>query len=223
MKILEIACGGGLLLLEALNQGAAHVTGVDISETMLKSASEVLQNIDSSKYTLKCGDCTDSQTINSLLLNEKFDIIIGNWMLCYLTSYENLVSFLNICKSLLKPNGKVSFITCNQSLISHFEESTSKGFFNIYRFVPVNLESRPAETQVMFLDSDTGEETFRVKNFIFWTREVVQALSECGFDVIRNGPCELSPEIEQHGHSSENFRDFTEEIGVAYHYLAKLN
>ena len=78
LSILEIACGGGLLMLEALNQGAAHITGVDISETMLKSASEVLQNIDSSKYTLKCGDCTDSQTINSLLFNEKFDIIIGN-------------------------------------------------------------------------------------------------------------------------------------------------
>ena len=167
LKILEIACGGGLLLLEALNQGAAHVTGVDISETMLKSASEVLQNIDNSKYTLKCGDCTDSQTINTLFPNEKFDCIVANWMLSNLKNYESLLSFFNICKSLLKPNGTVSFITGNQSLITHFEESTSNFFFKKCRIIPVDLELRPAEVEIIFLNTITGEETFRVKNFVY--------------------------------------------------------
>ncbi|MDY4298074.1 MULTISPECIES: class I SAM-dependent methyltransferase [unclassified Xanthomonas] len=53
--VLDAGCGSGRYLLHALQRGAGHVTGVDLSPQMLTRAAQELGDVDTGRYTLHEG------------------------------------------------------------------------------------------------------------------------------------------------------------------------
>ncbi|AJC44758.1 class I SAM-dependent methyltransferase [Xanthomonas sacchari] len=53
--VLDAGCGSGRYLLHALQRGAGHVTGVDLSPQMLARAAQELGDVDTGRYALHEG------------------------------------------------------------------------------------------------------------------------------------------------------------------------
>lgn len=67
VKVLDVACGTGVLFGDYLKRGVASVTGVDISPEMVKIASEKFPQ---KNINVICGDVEETE------FDEKFDIVM---------------------------------------------------------------------------------------------------------------------------------------------------
>lgn len=58
VTVLDVACGTGVLIPDYLNRNVVHVTGIDISEKMIKIAKDKFQD---PRVTLICADAETTQ------------------------------------------------------------------------------------------------------------------------------------------------------------------
>lgn len=100
-SILDIGCGTGILFDYYLTHNAASITGLDISENMIKKASEKFNNIE-----LICADACN------VSLSKQFDLIVIYNTLPHIYDFASL--FIN-CKKHLKKDG-ILLIAFGQSL-----------------------------------------------------------------------------------------------------------
>ena len=113
-KVLELGCGTGNYL-EILSKEGFEVTGVDISEEMLKIAGK------------KCNCKLIQSDLVDLKLNEKFDICLVMFdVLGYITKNEDLEKVLTKINQHLNEGGLLIFQVWNGSavLFHHPEEGT---------------------------------------------------------------------------------------------------
>ncbi len=93
--VLDFGCGSGRHAYELYKKGYM-VTGVDLSESMLKLTKDLpVNNIEFLK-----GD------VRKIQLNREFDVVISLFhVLSYQTKNEDIVAFFNTVKEHLEPNG----------------------------------------------------------------------------------------------------------------------
>ncbi len=105
-KILDIGCGGGLLS-ETMAKAQAQVTGIDLSESLIKTASQHAQqqglNIE---YRLQ----SSTELVNEQ--REAFDIITCMELLEHVPDPDLLIQE---CAKLVKPDGMIFFATINRN------------------------------------------------------------------------------------------------------------
>lgn len=105
-QVLDIGCGGGLLS-ESLAKAQAHVTGIDLSESLIKAASQhAKQQGLNIEYRLQS---------STELMSEKsqaFDVITCMELLEHVPEPDQLVQE---CANLLKPGGMIFFATLNRN------------------------------------------------------------------------------------------------------------
>lgn len=105
-QVLDIGCGGGLLS-ESLAKAQAHVTGIDLSESLIKTASQhAKQQGLNIEYRLQS---------STELMSEKsqaFDVITCMELLEHVPEPDQLVQE---CAHLLKPGGMIFFATLNRN------------------------------------------------------------------------------------------------------------
>ena len=79
-KVLDLGCGSGILSIAALILGAERVDAVDIDPNAVKVATRnVSLNKFQGKFRAETGDILDRNgNFPSIILNEKYDIIIAN-------------------------------------------------------------------------------------------------------------------------------------------------
>ena len=92
-KVLDVACGTGVLFPDYLKAGA-EITGIDISENMVKTAREKFP-----ETLVICGDATD------FYFDEKFDVIMIYNAFPHFDEPEKLIE--NLAEA-LGPNGRLS-------------------------------------------------------------------------------------------------------------------
>ncbi len=65
MKVLDLGCGSGILMIAALLLGADRAVGADVEENAVRTARENLEQngISSDKYALHCGDLTADEEL----------------------------------------------------------------------------------------------------------------------------------------------------------------
>jgi len=103
MHVLDIGCGTGLLMEEAVKAGA-EVYGVDISENMLKIAKKRIEkNGWSDKISIHNAGVVE---IGNLFSESSFDVIVSTLVFSEFYSEERALALYQI-KKLLKPNGKL--------------------------------------------------------------------------------------------------------------------
>jgi SAM-dependent methyltransferase len=112
LRCLDLACGLGRWSKFLLDAGAAEVVGVDISELMIKEATQEANNWSAdlnNKATFQVGDCSKPLDLRG----EPFDLVFGAWLLNYAaTSAEQLGMWRNICAN-LRLGGRFIGITPN--------------------------------------------------------------------------------------------------------------
>lgn len=85
-KILDAGCGPGMLLSKLLERGC-NVTGIDVSEEMIKLANKRLSKLDSQKsYNLLLSDIEGMPFANNL-----FDVVITSGVIEYLDSDDRVL------------------------------------------------------------------------------------------------------------------------------------
>ncbi|KAF2074623.1 hypothetical protein CYY_004062 [Polysphondylium violaceum] len=96
MDILEIGCGMGFVANYLAEEGAASVTGYDISESMIELAAKG----NAHNKNVKVG-VQDMETIE--LPEQQYDLVISLYAVHYVLNYKRLIEIVS--KS-LKPGGK---------------------------------------------------------------------------------------------------------------------
>lgn len=89
-SLLDVGCGPGVYLAEALKRGAAKVKGVDISSAMIKCARALLSN----QYPEDKRWQLVNQDIIGYRTQERFDVVLALGILEYLDSPETRMKAL---------------------------------------------------------------------------------------------------------------------------------
>lgn len=106
LDVLDLACGEGFYTRQIKYRGAAHVTGVDISDGMIRLAQEAEeQNPIGLTY-----HCQDALSLN---LGKQFDLICASYLLNYARNADELSQMSQVIANHLKPGGR--FITINSN------------------------------------------------------------------------------------------------------------
>jgi len=166
LAVLDLACGYGLYMREAVNSGASHVIGVDISSEMIALA-KTYQYDDSASVDFIISDVCDLGIIGS------FDIIIAAWLFNYADSIEKLKKMLQVAAANLKPTGKLVAFTQSPSF------NLTKGDFEKYG-VKV-LHQKFNENGYTFSAQFVTEPPIDFSGYS-WSIDIYQqAISEAGF------------------------------------------
>ena len=106
LDVLDIGCGGGLVC-EPMARLGADITGIDADKKAITCAKSHATAQDL-KIDYICGDAAD--------LKQKYNVVLA---LEIIEHVDNPDDFVELCKSLLKPNGLLVFSTLNRTAKSY--------------------------------------------------------------------------------------------------------
>lgn len=110
LSVLDVACGEGFYSRLIRKQGAAHVTGIDLSEGMIDLArTQEDRHQLGIKYIV--GDARE------LANTDQYDLVIAAWLLNYARTSEELQSMCDGIAAALKPGGRFVTVNCNPAQI----------------------------------------------------------------------------------------------------------
>ena len=76
--VLDLGCGSGRYLVEAVRRGAARAVGVDVAPEMIEIARSLAATLpEGGRIELHCRD------LKGLMLNERFDLVVANGLFDY--------------------------------------------------------------------------------------------------------------------------------------------
>lgn len=105
-QILEVAVGTGLVFAEIVQHNPSGFTnGIDISQSMLARAEQLVKNRPEQRYNLQMGSAYKLPFESNM-----FDVLINNFMLDLLPE-EDFPIILSEFHRVLKPNGRVILST----------------------------------------------------------------------------------------------------------------
>lgn len=105
--VLDVGCGTGILSMMAASAGASKVVGVENSDIFNTAVEIIRDNGFESKITLIKG------AIENIILEDKFDIIISEWMGYFLLFERMLESILIARDRFLKKDGLLLPSSCS--------------------------------------------------------------------------------------------------------------
>lgn len=168
LAVLDVACGEGFYTRLMRQRGAAHVTGVDLSQGMIELAQQQ-EAVHQQGIAYIVGDARE------LPVAEEYDLAVAAYLLNYARTREELQSMCDGIARALKPGGR--FVTVNSSPAFHFPDSPS---FRQYGFettangdwqegTPItwtfHLEDGPFDIENYYLSVPTHEAAFRQAGF----------------------------------------------------------
>lgn len=200
-RILEVGCGTGNYTKILMDRGY-EVTAVDLSEDMLKIASE--------KCDCECkfikGD------ISEITINEKFDACIAMFaVMGYLTENADIIKALNNIYNHLKPNGVFVFDVWNGLAVMRLlPEQRIKEVENdeirIIRFAVPNLKAfeHICEVNYKLIIQNKGDSKLKEINEkhvmrFYFPQELKYYLENAGFEVLK-----ICPFLDLNGRVDEN-------------------
>jgi 2-polyprenyl-3-methyl-5-hydroxy-6-metoxy-1,4-benzoquinol methylase len=123
VAILDIGCGSGSFLSAIGELGYSNYRGIDLSQEQVEMARE---------FGVRNVECAEAKDFLSLQ-QEAFDVICAIDLIEHL-SKDELISFLKVVKTALRPGGKVIFRTPNmdarQASVFAFADFTHEVFLN---------------------------------------------------------------------------------------------
>ena len=186
LDVLDLACGEGFYTRQIKHRGAAHVTGVDISDGMIRLAQEAEV---ASPLGLEY-HCQDAMSLN---LGKKFDVICASYLLNYARTADELQQMSQVIANHLKPGGRFITINSNPDYRGAVEVMFPYGFTR-----ENDSYSEGATITYRFYQSDASH--IAVTNYHLEKSTHETALQAAGFPHIQWHPVEVSSEgIDEHG------------------------
>lgn len=186
-SVLDLACGTGIFTRAIRRWGAARVTGVDISEEMVRVArfheAESPLGID---YVVE-----DVAALGDL---GQFDRAVAVYLLGYAASREQLVQMGKGIARNLRPGG--SFLTYFVSP----DVSREPHYYRKYG-VDFSVDPHVRDGDIMYFSLILGDTVTPKLTNHYWSKPTVaSAFEEAGFTGVRWIAPELSPQgVEKHG------------------------
>lgn len=113
-NVLDVACGTGVLMPDYLKRNVAHVTGIDISQEMIRIASA---KFSSDRVSFLCGDVETAE------ISDKFDRIVVYNAFPHFPHPENLIRTLS---SMLTPDGTLTIAHgMSREMIDHHHSGSA--------------------------------------------------------------------------------------------------
>ena len=143
VKALDLACGDGFYTRKLKLAGAREVTGVDVSEEMIRLA-EAEERARPTGCRYLVGDAAD------LVLDEPVDLVVAMYLLNYARDANELLRFIRAARGALKPGGR--FVGFNDNVLNAPGGTVSYapyGFEKVYAATPADRtpsDSAPADS-----------------------------------------------------------------------------
>ncbi|KAL8787326.1 MAG: hypothetical protein Q9195_007821 [Heterodermia aff. obscurata] len=103
-KVLDLACGTGLVTNDLAAWGASSVLGIDISSVMIKAAKT---DATSEKVQFEVGDCFQPRIFGG----GNFDLVVGAWLLNYASNKQTMTDMYRTIAMNLKAGGSFVGVT----------------------------------------------------------------------------------------------------------------
>ena len=184
MSVLDVACGEGFYTRLIREQGAAHVTGIDLSQGMIDLArSQEAQHQQGIEYVV--GDARELPDTN------QFDLTVAAWLLNYARNRDELQAMCDGLARSLKQGGRFVTVNCNPA--QTFPNAPS---YRKYGFETSVLgewqEGTPIQWRFHLSDGHID-----VENYYLSITTHEEALRQAGFrEVVWHAP-QLAPEALQ--------------------------
>jgi len=179
--VVDLACGEGFYSRILRLNGAASVTGVDLSEKMIALArqqeAEQPQGI---RYLVGDG--------RNLQLDEEQDLVVAAYLLNYATNREELAAMLKGIAGCLKPGGR--FVTINSNPAFHFPAAPSFRKYGFETRVPGEWREVAPFHWIFHL----AEGPLEIENYHLSVATHEEACRSAGFTSIRWHPLRVSPQ-----------------------------
>ncbi|MEO5583609.1 MAG: class I SAM-dependent methyltransferase [Saprospiraceae bacterium] len=186
LDVLDLACGEGFYTRQIKLHGAAHVTGIDISEGMIHLALEIeAKNPLGLEYYIH-----DAMSMD---LNKKFDMVCASYLLNYAQDADELTRMSRVIAHHLKPGGR--FVTINSN--PDFDYPVDSMFH--YGFTREDKGVEEGDEIIFSFFKPDGSH-IEVINYHLNRSTHDKALSQEGLGLIQWHTLEVSPEgNEEHG------------------------
>ena len=175
--VLDLGCGFGWHCIYAAEQGAAHVTGVDISENMLAQARVKSADYDNITYV-------HSPIEDFTCPGESFDLVISSLAFHYIACFDHICKLVHTC---LVPGGEFVFSVEHPVFTAQGRQEWVCDSDGATLYWPVSDYFFEGEREAVFL----GE---RVKKYHRTLATYLSGLLEYGFEI--TGLCEPTPPQE---------------------------
>ena len=184
-KVVDVACGEGFYSRILRAQGAASVTGVDLSERMIALArQQEAERPQGIRYLVGDG--------RNLQLDEEHDLVVAAYLLNYATNREELAAMLNGIARCLKSDGR--FVTINSNPACDFPNAPSFRKYGFETRVPGAWREGAPFHWIFHL----AEGALEIENYYLSVATHEEACRSAGFSSIRWHQARLSP----HGEAS---------------------
>lgn len=162
-SILDYGCGSGTFS-RYLSEKKARVTGVDISETMIKVAKES-QAANIRYYQITSGNL-------DFLKENTFDFVVSNFVFCTVSTRQEIIKIMKSIRRVLRKNG--SFFIMN----TNWDKSNGQEFISFKLQYNKNLISGTPVSSVIKTEPPI------TLNDYYWSKEdYFELLAESGFEI----------------------------------------
>ena len=103
-KVLDLACGTGLVSNNLASWGASSVLGIDISSVMVEAAKA---GAVSEKVQFEVGDCFKPRVFGG----GNYDLVVGAWLLNYAPNKQTMIDIYRTIAANLKDGGRFVGVT----------------------------------------------------------------------------------------------------------------
>ncbi len=181
MSVLDVACGEGFYTRLLRQQGAAAVTGVDLSQGMIELARRQ-EELHQQGIEYVVGDA------KQLNLPAQYDLVVAAYLLNYAQDRQELAEMTRGIARCLKPGGR--FVTVNSNPGLTFPTAPSYRQYGFETSVTGPFGEGSPIKWTFFL----GNEQFDIENYYLDTNIHEAAFREAGFRETRWHAPQLSPE-----------------------------
>lgn len=181
LSVLDVACGEGFYTRLLKNAGAAHATGVDLSEGMVKLARK--QEAASPlgiEYHVGDGRALD--------LARQYDVVVAGYLLNYARDRAELQSMCDSIARCLRPGGR--FVSVNGNPALDFSAAPSYRRYGFETSVGGSWREGAPITWTFYLDDGP----FSIENYHLPEAAHEEAFRRAGFGATRWHAPRLSPD-----------------------------
>ena len=171
--VLDLACGEGHYTRRLKQAGAAHVHGVDISPEMIKLAEE-------SEKTDPLGCQYSVGNAANLSLGERFDVVVGVYLLNYASSKAMLLDLCRTIHDHLKLGG--IFVGINASMTL---DPAKYANYQKYGLMLLTPENRVEGDPITFVITNPDGTRFQIDNFFLRPRRTRPPSRTPAFPLLR--------------------------------------
>jgi ubiquinone/menaquinone biosynthesis C-methylase UbiE len=181
LSVLDVACGEGFYTRLIRQQGAAKVTGVDLSQGMIDLARRQ-ETLHQQGIEYVVGDA------KNLELPAPYDLVVAAYLLNYAQNRLELAAMVQGIAQCLKPGGR--FVTVNSSPALEFPTAPSYRQYGFETTVGSNFGEGSPIKWTFFLENDR----FDIENYYLNVEVHEAAFKAAGFSEVRWHAPQLSPQ-----------------------------